>query len=65
MCEDCHGAGVLYGSAPMNGGNPSERPCYVSGCRGGWRNCNECNINGQGQNPGQCSNCKGTGFDKY
>ncbi len=63
MCDDCHGAGVIYGRHPY-GQDPEFKKCYVSSCNGGWKNCPDCNYNGDGQNLGQCKECKGTGFSR-
>ncbi len=62
MCDVCHGAGVLYGNVPINGGNPLEKKCYVSNCINGWIYCRECNYDGRGNNIGYCNKCKGSGF---
>jgi len=63
MCDDCHGAGVIYGRHPY-GEDPEYKKCYVSACNNGWKNCPECNYNGNSNNLGQCQKCKGSGFDR-
>lgn len=62
MCTTCRGAGVIYGSHSQ-GQDPSTRPCSVSGCKGGWLNCSDCNYYGRGRNIGQCSRCNGKGVE--
>jgi hypothetical protein len=61
MCEDCHGAGVIYGRHSL-GEDPEYKKCYVSACNGGWKTCQECNYGGNGRNLGQCSECEGKGY---
>ena len=63
MCDDCHGAGVIYGRHPY-GEDPEYKKCYVSACNNGWKNCPECNYNGNSNNLGQCKKCNGSGFDR-
>jgi len=61
MCEDCFGAGVIYGRHPL-GEDPEYKECYVSACNGGWKTCQACNYGGNGRNLGQCSECEGKGY---
>jgi len=61
MCDDCDGAGVIYGRHPL-GEDPEYKKCYVSSCHHGWKNCPSCNYNGNGNNLGQCSRCSGSGY---
>jgi hypothetical protein len=61
MCNDCRGAGVIYGSK-IFGQAPESKKCYVTGCNNGWQTCQECNYDGRGSKLGQCTNCKGEGY---
>jgi len=61
MCDDCDGAGVIYGRHQL-GEDPEYKKCYVSSCRNGWKTCPSCNYNGNGNNLGQCSRCDGSGY---
>jgi hypothetical protein len=62
MCNDCHGAGVIYGSKLL-GEDPESKKCYVGSCNNGWLNCRECNYSGNGNKLGECKKCKGSGVD--
>jgi len=63
MCSTCQGSGLIYGSAPINSGDPDSKPCYISGCHNGWLVCSECNYDGNGKNIGVCNHCNGKGFN--
>jgi hypothetical protein len=64
MCSTCQGSGLKYGIAPLGGGDPPSKKCYVSACNGGWINCSECNYNGDGKNLGACEKCDGKGTER-
>lgn len=64
MCDDCDGSGKIYGTSKWPGEEPSWKPCYVSSCNNGWKNCPECNYNGDGERLGECRHCRGTGVER-
>jgi hypothetical protein len=60
MCGQCRGSGEIYGL--FNGNkDPEIKECWV--CKDGWRNCQKCNSNGNGQYLGKCPDCYGSGYE--